>query len=83
MEPQLSVNLEAIKQLGQIANEENISLAQLSLAWVLRNKEMTSAIVGARNPQQIEETAKASEIILPKAKVDAIEEILAWRINNI
>jgi len=44
---------------------------------------MTSAIVGARNPQQIEETAKASEIVLPKAKIDAIEEILAWRINNI
>lgn len=83
MEPQLSVNLEAIKQLGQIANEENISLSQLSLAWVLRNHEMTSAIVGARNPQQIEETAKASEIVLPKAKIDAIEEILAWRINNI
>ncbi|MGB5229785.1 MAG: aldo/keto reductase [Eudoraea sp.] len=83
MEPQLSINLEAIKQLGQIANEENISLSQLSLAWVLRNHKMTSAIVGARNPQQIEETAKASEIVLPKAKIDAIEEILAWRINNI
>ncbi len=83
MEPQLSVNLKAIEQLRKIANEKKISLSQLSLAWVLRNKEMTSAIVGARNPQQIEETAKAGDMSLTKAEIDAIEEILIWRINNL
>lgn len=83
MEPQLSVNLQAIDQLRKIANEKKISLSQLSLVWVLRNKEVTSAIVGARNPQQIEETAKAGELSLTKAEIEGIEEILAWRINNL
>ncbi|WP_299158978.1 aldo/keto reductase [uncultured Eudoraea sp.] len=83
MEPQLSVNLQTIDQLRKIANKKKISLSQLSLAWVLRNKEVTSAIVGARNPQQIEETAKAGELSLTKAEIEGIEEILAWRINNL
>lgn len=82
-EPQLSVNLETIKRLNQIAMEENISLSQLSLAWVLRNKEMTSAIVGARNPEQIEETAKASELTLTRTNIEAIENILDWRMKNL
>ena len=82
-EPQLGVNLETIKRLNQIAIEENISLSQLSLAWVLRNKEMTSAIVGARNPEQIEETAKASELKLTGTNIEAIEKILDWRIKNL
>lgn len=83
MEPQLSVNLEAIDQLRKIANEKKISLSQLSLAWVLRNKEVTSAIVGARSPQQIEETAKAGDMSLTNSENDLIEEILTWRINNL
>jgi len=82
-EPQLSVNLKTIEQLKLIANKEDISLSQLSLAWVLRNKEMTSAIVGARNPKQIVETAKASELSLAKTKIEAIEKILEWRIKNL
>jgi aryl-alcohol dehydrogenase-like predicted oxidoreductase len=83
MEPQLSVNLQAIDQLRKIANEKKISLSQLSLVWVLRNKEVTSAIVGARNPQQIKETAKAGALSLTKVEIEGIEEILAWRINNL
>ncbi|MGB5610478.1 aldo/keto reductase [Eudoraea sp.] len=83
IEPQLSVNLQAIGQLKEIADNKGITLSQLSLAWVLRNKEVTAAIVGARSPGQIEETAKAGELSLTKAEIGAIEEILAWRINNL
>jgi aryl-alcohol dehydrogenase-like predicted oxidoreductase len=83
IEPQLSVNLNAIEQLRKIANEKNISMSQLSLAWVLRNKEVTSAIVGARNPKQIEETAKAGDMSLSITEIEAIEQILLWRINNL
>ena len=83
MEPQLSINLRTIDQLRKIANEKKISLSQLSLAWVLRNKEVTSAIVGARSPQQIEETAKAGDMSMTKTEVEAIEEVLTWRINNL
>jgi aryl-alcohol dehydrogenase-like predicted oxidoreductase len=83
MEPQLSVNLRTIEQLREIANEKKISLSQLSLAWVLRNKEVTSAIVGARSPEQIEETAKAGDMSLTNSEIDVIEEILTWRVNNL
>ena len=79
----MSVNLQAIGQLKEIADNKGITLSQLSLAWVLRNKEVTAAIVGARSPEQIEETAKAGELSLTKAEIEAIEEILAWRINNL
>ncbi len=82
-EPQLSVNLQAIDQLREIADTRGISLAQLSLAWVLRLEEMTSAIVGARKPQQIEETAQAGGIQLTPKEMDGIEEILAWRTSMI
>ena len=83
MEPQLSINLQAIEQLRKIANEKKVSLSQLSLAWVLRNEEVTSAIVGARSPQQIVETAKAGDMSLTKAEIEAIEKILAWRTINL
>jgi aryl-alcohol dehydrogenase-like predicted oxidoreductase len=82
-EPQLSTNLETIERLKKIAIEENVSLSQLSLAWVLRNKEMTSAIVGARNSEQIQETAKAAELTLTRANIESIENILDWRIKHI
>ena len=75
-EPQISLNLGTVDELQQVANEKGISLAQLSLAWVLRLPEMTAAIVGARHPKQIEETAKASDIELGKEEIEQIEVIL-------
>lgn len=79
LEPQLSINLEAIDKLKTIAGNKEISLAQLSLAWVLRKPEMTAAIVGARRPEQIEETAAASEIRLNQDDLEQIEKILIER----
>ncbi len=76
---QLEINLQMVEELREIANAADISLAQLSLAWVLRHKEMTSAIVGARNPTQIEETAKAASIELVPQQIDRIEKILGRR----
>ena len=78
-EPQLSVNLETVDKLKKITKERGITLAQLSLAWVLRRPEMTSAIVGARHPKQIEETAAASAIQLSPEDIDQIETILYER----
>jgi aryl-alcohol dehydrogenase-like predicted oxidoreductase len=83
MEPQLSVNLQAIEQLKEIADKKNITLSQLSLAWVLRNKEVTAAIVGARSPEQIEETARAGDLSLSKEAIENIEQILGLRIRNL
>ena len=75
-EPQLSINLKIVEKLKVIASHKNISLPQLSLAWVLRHDTMTSAIVGARSPQQIKETAKASGITLTQDEINHIETIL-------
>ncbi|MCP5054394.1 MAG: aldo/keto reductase, partial [bacterium] len=61
-EPYLSANLQMVEQkLAPIAQRNNKTLAQLSLAWVLRRPEVTSAIVGARTPSQIEQTAPAGD----------------------
>ena len=80
-EPQLNLNLQAVEKLAPIARQKNISLAQLSLAWVMRRPEMTAAIVGARRSDQIIETAQASDIELSVAEIQEIETILQERQN--
>jgi aryl-alcohol dehydrogenase-like predicted oxidoreductase len=52
--------LEAEQDLRPIAAEAGLSLAQFALAWVLREPNVTSAIVGASRPEQLEENAAAS-----------------------
>jgi aryl-alcohol dehydrogenase-like predicted oxidoreductase len=74
--PQLEVNLGIVEKLRPIAEQMEISLSQLSLAWVLRRSDMTAAIAGARRPEQIIETAKAGEIVIPEALLSNIEDIL-------
>lgn len=78
-EPQLTINIKFVEKLSQNAENNKITVAQLSLAWVLRNKEITSAIVGARHPNQIDETMKASDIILSKEDINTIDNILKDR----
>ncbi len=46
-------NLERIKKLNQLAIQRGQTLAQMALAWVLQNKEVTSVLVGASRPEQI------------------------------
>ena len=52
-------NLKRIQGLHEIARRRGQSLAQLALVWVLRRKEVTSALIGASRPEQIEENIKA------------------------
>jgi aryl-alcohol dehydrogenase-like predicted oxidoreductase len=49
----------------------------LAIAWVLRRPEVTSAIVGARKPSQIEETAGAGDWTLSPAEIAAVDGVLA------
>jgi L-glyceraldehyde 3-phosphate reductase len=53
--------LNKVRKLREIAKERGQSTAQLALAWVLRNEGMTSALVGASSPAQIEDNVKAIE----------------------
>ncbi|MCX8092829.1 MAG: aldo/keto reductase [Candidatus Goldbacteria bacterium] len=61
-EPQLSENIKVVNKLKDVADKFGITISQLAIAWILRRQEVTAVIVGARNPKQIEETAKAGDI---------------------
>jgi aryl-alcohol dehydrogenase-like predicted oxidoreductase len=78
-EPRLSANLRLVDKLRPIAGRKGISLAQLAIAWVLRRPEVTAAIVGARRPDQIEETATAGDVSLSETDIAEIESLLAGR----
>ena len=77
MEPELSRNLAIVEGLRPIASRLGITVAQLALAWVLRLPEVTSAIAGARSPEQIRETAQAGDITLPVDAIAEVETVLA------
>jgi len=66
-----------VQEVAGIAKELGISMAQLALAWVLREPNVASAIVGASRPQQVEDNAAASGIDLDGATLARIDEIVA------
>jgi len=68
--------LAAVQRLKPIAAELGLSMAQLALAWVLRRPEVTSAIIGATRPEQVEENCKASGVSLPPDVLRRIEDVL-------
>ena len=69
--------LERVQRLGPIAEDVGVTMAQLALAWVLREENVAAAIVGASRPEQVEENAGASGISLDDATLQAIDEALA------
>jgi len=69
--------LEAVQQLRPIAEGLGITMAQLALAWVLREPNVASAIIGASRPQQVDDNAAASGIELDEATLAAIDEAVA------
>ncbi|MBP3951584.1 aldo/keto reductase family protein [Bacillus suaedae] len=69
--------LSCVQELDNVAKELNLSLAQLSLAWVLRHKGVSSALIGASRPEQIIENVKAVEVELKSDVLEEIENILA------
>ena len=77
-EPELSANLVLVERLRPIAKRNGRTVAQLAIAWVLRRPEVTSAIVGARRPSQIEETAPAGDWVLSAEDVAEIDALLFW-----
>ncbi|WP_027724899.1 aldo/keto reductase family protein [Tuberibacillus calidus] len=70
-------NLDKVEQLKGVAAELGITVAQLALAWILRQPNVASALVGASRPEQIEENAKASGVKLDEETLEKIEAILA------
>jgi len=74
--------LEAVQRLKAVAQEAGLSLAQFSLAWVLREPNVASAIVGASRPEQVEENAAASEAKVDPALFAEAERIVAASLDE-
>ncbi len=68
--------LEAVQKLQMMANEGGYKLSQLALAWVLRQKNVSSVITGASRPAQVEENIKAIDITLTDGDLKRIDQIL-------
>ena len=66
--------LEAVERLRPIAEGLGITMAQLALAWVLREPNVAAAITGASRPEQVVENAAASGIELDDETLRAIDE---------
>ena len=82
-EPQFTATLQLAEQLKKIAEPHGRTCAQLAISWVLRRTEVTAAIVGARRPAQIQETAGAGDWSLSAEDIEQVEMLLAQREANI
>lgn len=68
--------LTAIQEIKPIAQEINLTLSQLAVAWVLQNPAVSSAIIGASNPEQIRENVIAFSVTLQPEIMDKIDSVL-------
>ena len=68
--------LVAVQRLRPIASDLGLSMAQLALAWILREPNVASAIIGASRPDQIDDNAAASGVELDDSTLKAIDEAL-------
>jgi aryl-alcohol dehydrogenase-like predicted oxidoreductase len=68
--------LERVDRLRPIADGLGITMAQLALAWILREPNVASAIVGASRPEQLQDNAAASGVELDDEAVRAIEDAM-------
>jgi len=77
LEPEFSATLELVEDLKKIAERNGRTCAHLAISWVLRRSEVTAAIVGARRPSQIIETAPAADWDLSEKDIEEIEQLLS------
>jgi aryl-alcohol dehydrogenase-like predicted oxidoreductase len=68
--------LTRVQQLQPVADELNLTLAQLAVAWVLQNDNVSAALVGASRPEQVAENVKAAGVRIPDEALKRIDEVL-------
>jgi aryl-alcohol dehydrogenase-like predicted oxidoreductase len=73
-------NLAVVRDLSEFAWNRNTTVAQLAIAWTLANDAVDVAIVGARSPLQIRQTAPAADLLLSPAEMNEIELILGGEV---
>jgi voltage-dependent potassium channel beta subunit len=69
-------NVAKVRALKPISDELGLTRAQLALAWTLRHPGVSSAITSATKASQVDETAKAGDMVLKQDVIDAIEKVL-------
>lgn len=70
-------NLDKVEQLIKVSDELGISLSQLSLAWLLHQPGISSALIGASRPSQVVENVKALDVQLSSDVLDTINKIFS------
>jgi aryl-alcohol dehydrogenase-like predicted oxidoreductase len=68
--------LARVQELKPLAEQAGLTMAQLAVAWVLQNPNVSSAIVGATRPEQLTDNVKASGVRLDDGLLKAIDEVL-------
>ncbi|SCL37782.1 voltage-dependent potassium channel beta subunit, animal [Micromonospora rhizosphaerae] len=68
--------LTRVQQLKPLAEQAGLTMAQLAIAWVLQNPNVSSAIVGASRPEQVHDNVKAAGVKLDADLLKAIDEIV-------
>ncbi|MET7859264.1 aldo/keto reductase family protein [Streptomyces sp. NPDC005318] len=68
--------LERVQQLRPLADQAGLSLAQLAVAWVLQNSNVSAAIIGASRPEQVTENVKAAGVTFDADLLKAVDDVL-------
>jgi aryl-alcohol dehydrogenase-like predicted oxidoreductase len=68
--------LTRVQALQPVADELNLSMAQLAVAWVLQNDNVAAALIGASRPEQVTENVKAAGVRLPAEAMKRIDDVL-------
>jgi aryl-alcohol dehydrogenase-like predicted oxidoreductase len=72
-DPKLSRNLALVERLRKVGERYGRSPGQVAIAWTLRNRAVTGAIVGARNAKQVEGTIGAADLYLSPEDIAEVE----------
>lgn len=68
--------LERVQRLRPIADDAGLTMAQLAVAWVLQNPNVSSAIIGASRPEQVTDNVKAAGVKLDAGVLAAIDDVV-------
>ncbi|GHJ13992.1 MULTISPECIES: aldo/keto reductase family protein [unclassified Micromonospora] len=68
--------LTRVQQLKPLAEQAGLTMAQLAVAWVLQNPNVSSAIIGASRPEQVHDNVKAAGVKLDAGLLKAIDDIV-------
>jgi aryl-alcohol dehydrogenase-like predicted oxidoreductase len=68
--------LNRVQELKPVAGDLDLSMAQLSVAWVLQNDNVSAALVGASRPEQVSENVRAAGVRIPDDAMKRIDEVL-------